>query len=100
MFNYVLVFAFNFFFNIFKTMEIKYTYENKVKALLINSVYINIVSLGSTYYALERLFAGDRLILVFFIAGSIFGKWVAMTKMNLFKRKAQRLYIRTIRRKK
>jgi len=76
-------------------MEIKYTYENKVKALLINSVYINIVSLGSTYYALERLFAGDRLIIVFFIAGSIFGKWVAMTKISLFKRRVQRLYIKS-----
>jgi hypothetical protein len=91
---YILVFGFNFFFNIFKTMEIKYTYENKVKALLINSVYINIVSLGSTYYAIERLFAGDRLVLVFFIAGSILGKWVAMTKIGLFKRRVQRVYIK------
>lgn len=92
--TYILVFSFNFFFNIFKTMEIKYTYENKVKALLINSVYINIVSLGSTYYAIERLFAGDRLVLIFFVAGSIFGKWVAMTKIGLFKRRVQRAYIK------
>lgn len=92
--TYILVFSFNFFFNIFKTMEIKYTYQHKVKALLINSVYINIVSLGSTYFALERLFAGDRLVLVFFIVGSILGKWVAMTKMGLFKRRVQRFYIK------
>ena len=75
-------------------MEIKYTYENKVKALLINSVYINIVSLGSTYHAIERLSAGDRLVLVFFVAGSIFGKWVAMTKIGHFKRRVQRAYIK------
>ena len=90
--TYILVFGFNFFFNIFKTLEIKYTYQHKVKALLINSVYINIVSLGSTYFALERLFAGDKLVLVFFIAGSILGKWVAMTKMTPFKRRMQRMY--------
>jgi hypothetical protein len=91
---YFLVFASQFFFNIFKTLEIKYTYEHKVGALLRNSVYINLVSLASTYFSLERLLAGEWIILIFYVSGSIVGKWVAMTKISVFKRKVQRLYIK------
>jgi len=91
---YFLVFMFQFFFNIFKTLEIKYTYEHKVNALLVNSVWINVVSLGSTYFALDRLLAGQWSVIVFYIAGSVVGKWFAMTKVNLYKRKVKRLYLK------
>jgi len=60
-------------------MEIKYTYEQKVKALLYNSVWINLVSLASTYFSIQRLFAGDWLVVIVYIGGSILGKWMAMT---------------------
>lgn len=92
MITYFLVFIFQFFFNIFKTLEIKYTYEHKVGALLMNSVWINLVSLASTYFSLERLLAGEWTVLVFYISGSIIGKWVAMTKVHIFKRKIKRAY--------
>ncbi len=91
---YFLVFAFQFFFNIFKTLEIKYTYEHKVNALLVNSVWINVVSLGSTYFALDRLLAGQWSVIVFYIGGSIVGKWFAMTKVNTYQRKIRRLYFK------
>lgn len=91
---YILVFIFQFFFNIFKTLEIKYTYEHKVNALLLNSVWINLVSLGSTYFALDGLIAGQWLVLVFYIAGSVVGKWFAMTKIISCKMKIKRLYIK------
>jgi hypothetical protein len=91
---YILVFIFQFFFNIFKTLEIKYTYEHKVNALLVNSVWINLVSLGSTYFALDGLIAGQWLVLVFYIAGSVVGKWFAMTKVTSYKIKIKRLYIK------
>jgi hypothetical protein len=84
---YILVFVFQFFFNIFKTLEIKYTYEHKVKALLFNSVWINLLSLGTTYLSLERLFKGDWLVIVVYIAGSVVGKWVAMTKVEDYRKK-------------
>ena len=91
---YFLVFMFQFFFNIFKTLEIKYTYEHKVNALLLNSVWINVVSLGSTYFALDRLLAGEWSVIVFYIGGSVVGKWFAMTKVNLYKRKIKCLYLK------
>mgnify|MGYP003654080723 CR=1 FL=1 len=89
---YLLVFAFQFFFNIFKTLEIKYTYEHKVNALLLNSIWINLVSLGSTYFSLERLIAGEWSILIVYIGGSVVGKWVAMTKVEMYKKRIKRVY--------
>jgi hypothetical protein len=74
-------------FNIFKVMEIKFTYENKINSLLINSVWINLVSLGSMYYSLEGLFNNDYVSIVFYILGSIIGKWFAMVHYNAIKDK-------------
>jgi ABC-type enterochelin transport system permease subunit len=89
---YTLVFVFQFFFNIFKTLEIKYTYEHKVNALLLNSIWINLVSLGSTYFSLERLIAGEWSILIVYIGGSVVGKWVAMTKVEMYQKRIKRVY--------
>jgi hypothetical protein len=65
-------------------MEIKYTYENRVVALMINSVWINLVSLGSMYLSLERLFAKDWPVIIVYIFGSVLGKWVAMTQSQKY----------------
>jgi len=69
-------------FNIFKVLEIKYTYQNKVGALLINSVWINLVSLASTYYAIDDLLKGNFTIIIFYIVGSVLGKYVGMKLGN------------------
>lgn len=82
MIYYLIVFVFQVLFNIFKVLEIKYTYENKIKQLLLNSVWINIVSLAAVYFSLDRLFTGDFLVIPFYIAGSVIGKWIAMTKFE------------------
>lgn len=84
---YFLVFIFQVFFNVFKTMEIKYTYENKVNPLIINSIWINLVALGSTYFSLERLFANDWSVIVVYISGSVAGKWFAMTHFENYRNK-------------
>ena len=69
-------------FNIFKVLEIKFTYENQLNRLLINSVWINLVSLASVYFSLDSLLKGDMWVLPFYIGGSVLGKWVAMTQMD------------------
>ena len=70
-------------FNIFKVLEIKFTYENQLNRLLINSVWINLVSLAGMYFSLQPLlFEKDYLVLPFYIGGSVLGKWVAMTQMD------------------
>ena len=75
---YLIIFFFQVFFNIFKVLEIKYTYENQIRQLLINSVWINLVSLASVYFSIDRLLDGDLWVVPFFILGSVLGKWVAM----------------------
>ena len=65
-------------YNIFKVLEIKYTYQNKVGALLINSVWINLVALASTYYAIDDLLKGNFTIVIFYITGSVLGKYFGM----------------------
>lgn len=75
---YLIVFFFQVLFNIFKVLEIKYTYENQIRQLLINSVWINLVSLASVYFSIDRLLDGDLWVIPFYILGSVLGKWVAM----------------------
>ena len=79
---YIIIFIFQVLFNIFKVFEIKYTYENKLQSLLINSVWINMVSLAAVYYSLDRLFQDDFWVILFYIGGSVIGKWVAMTQFE------------------
>jgi hypothetical protein len=73
-------------------MEIKYTYENKIKSLLVNSVWINLVSLGSMYYSLDGLFNNDYFGIIFYIMGSIIGKWFAMVHYDAIKDKLKPIF--------
>ncbi len=87
-------------FNVFKVLEIKYTYQNRVGELLLNSVWINIVSLTSVYYSIESLLKGELWIVVFYIAGSILGKWIGMKLGNPRNQIWKSLFQKTTRRKK
>ena len=82
MMNYIAILTFQIMFNIFKVLEIKFTYENQLTRLLLNSVWINLVSLASVYFSLDSLLKGDMWILPFYIGGSVLGKWIAMTQME------------------
>jgi hypothetical protein len=80
--NYIAILTFQIMFNIFKVLEIKFTYENQLNRLLVNSVWINLVSLASVYFSLDSLLKGDMWVLPFYIGGSVLGKWIAMTQMD------------------
>jgi hypothetical protein len=80
--NYIAILTFQIMFNIFKVLEIKFTYENRINRLLLNSVWINLVSLASVYFSLDSLLKGDMWVLPFYIGGSVLGKWIAMTQME------------------
>jgi hypothetical protein len=80
--NYIAILTFQIMFNIFKVLEIKFTYENQLTKLMINSVWINLVSLASVYFSLDSLLKGDMWVLPFYIGGSVLGKWIAMTQMD------------------
>jgi hypothetical protein len=78
MYKELIVFLAQTLFNIFKVLEIKYTYQNKIGALLINSIWINLVALASTYYAIDDLLNGKFTIIIFYIVGSVLGKYIGM----------------------
>ena len=90
--SYILVLAFQIMFNIFKVLEIKYTYENKLGLLLYNSIYINLVALAPVYWSLDRLFEGDWWIIPFYLAGSVIGKWIAMRHIENIRYKIFKLF--------
>mgnify|MGYP000008477273 CR=1 FL=1 len=89
---YLIVLFFQISFNIFKVLEIKYTFENKINSLMLNSVWINLVSLASVYFSLDRLFEGDWWVIPFYIGGSVIGKWIAMTQVNNMKNNIYKLF--------
>ena len=75
---FIWVFIFQVLFNIFKVLEIRYTLHNQVRKLLMNSVWINLVMLASTYYSIDALFKGNFIVVIFYIAGSVSGKYIGM----------------------
>lgn len=84
---YIIVFLFQVIFNILKVFEIKFTYQNKINNLLVNSILINLVSLGSVYYSIDRLFNNDWWIILAYVLGSVLGKYIGMNnKLFLLKK--------------
>lgn len=86
----LLVFAFQVLFNIFKVLEIRFTLQHNVRKLLINSVWINLVSLGSTFFSIDQLLKGNFLVIIFYIAGSVVGKYIGMNLEITPKKKNKR----------
>ena len=54
---------------------------------MLNSIWINLVSLGSMYFAIDSLLKGNWSVIIVYIAGSVMGKWVAMEKISDYKEK-------------
>jgi hypothetical protein len=69
-------------FNILKVWEIKYTYQNETVLLLINTVLISLVSLLSTYISVASLLDGNWISIIFYIFGSVIGKYIGMTMQS------------------
>jgi hypothetical protein len=86
----LLVFAFQVLFNIFKVLEIRFTLQHNVRKLLINSIWINLVSLGSTFVSIDQLLKGNFLVIIFYIAGSVVGKYIGMNLEITPKKKNKR----------
>lgn len=69
-------------YNILKVLEIKYTYQDKLYHLLLNSIWLNLIALASTYYAIDDLLKGNFDIIIFYIIGSVLGKYLGMKLGN------------------
>ena len=81
-FDCILLFLFQFSFNILKTLEIQYTYNKQINKSLINSLMINAVSLASLYFSIDALIQGNLYMIASYIFGSLSGKFVSMKYMK------------------
>jgi uncharacterized membrane protein YfcA len=84
-----IVFISQVLFNILKVWEIKYTYLHKTGSLLLNSVFINLISLSTTYISVTKLMKGEWVIIFFYVIGSVVGKYIGMEmqhKLTFFKK--------------
>lgn len=81
--SYLLIFLSQVAFNVLKVLEIRFTYENNVGRLILNSVFINLVALLSVYYSIELLLEKrDYLVILFYISGSVLGKYLGLRGPN------------------
>ena len=65
---------------ILKVQEIKYNDGVDLKKSMTNSFLISIVALLSLTIGVNSLLKGDWIVPIFFVAGSMFGTWLAITK--------------------
>ena len=79
MLEYIGIFILQFLFNLLKVYEIKHSYEKNTSKLIINSILMNGIALISVYYSLQMMFDGDWLVVLVYIVGAVFGKWIATT---------------------
>lgn len=65
---------------ILKVHEIKYNDGEELRKAMLNAFLISVVALLALTIGVSSLLKGDWVVAVFFVAGSMFGKWLAMTK--------------------
>ncbi len=78
----ILLFIFQFSFNILKTLEIQYTYNKQINKSLINSLMLNVIALASLYFSIDALIQGNLYMIAVYISGSLSGKFVSMKYMK------------------
>ena len=77
--KYISVFVFQFAFNILKVLEIKHIANHKLKELLTVTIWLSLLALLSTWFTFTQLLAGDWIVVLFYLLGSVAGKWFVMT---------------------
>ena len=78
----ILLFIFQFSFNILKTLEIQYTYNKQINKSLINSLMLNVIALASLYFSIDALIQGNLYMIAAYISCSLSGKFVSMKYMK------------------
>mgnify|MGYP007071689041 CR=1 FL=1 len=65
---------------ILKVHEIKYNQKRDMKKSLVNSFLISVVALLSLTIGVSSLLKGDWTVALFFVTGSMLGKWIAISR--------------------
>lgn len=80
---YLIIFIFQYLFNLLKVLEIKFSYEERIKPLMIVTALLSGIILASTYFSFTLLLKGDFLVIPLYIIGSLLGKLTAIKFNNI-----------------
>lgn len=80
---YFLIFIFQYIFNLLKVLEIKFSYEEKIKPLMLVTALISGIALLSLFMSFELLIEGNLFVVPVYIAGSMLGKLAAIKLNNI-----------------
>lgn len=77
MISYILIFLLQVIFNICKSLEIRYTYENKLGPILWVGFALSIMMILGFYLSIGALLKGEWIVIVVYVSGSVLGKYLS-----------------------
>jgi len=77
--NYLIILILQISFNICKSLEIRYTYENKLGPILLVGFALSVMMILGVYLSIGGLLKGDWGVIVVYVVGSVVGKFLSWT---------------------
>jgi hypothetical protein len=77
MINYIFIFLLQVAFNICKSLEIKYTYENRLVPILWVGFALSVMMILGFYLSIGALLKGEWVVIVVYVGGSVLGKYLS-----------------------
>lgn len=88
MINYIFIFLLQVTFNIFKSLEIRYTYENRLAPILWVGFVLSVLMILGFYLSIGALLKGDWGVIVVYVGGSVLGKYLSfLINKKIYKNK-------------
>ena len=88
MINYIFIFLLQVAFNIFKSLEIRYTYENRLAPILWVGFVLSVLMILGFYLSIGALLKGDWGVIVVYVGGSVLGKYLSfLINKKIYKNK-------------
>ena len=88
MINYIFIFLLQVTFNIFKSLEIRYTYENRWAPILWVGFVLSVLMILGFYLSIGALLKGDWGVIVVYVGGSVLGKYLSfLINKKIYKNK-------------
>jgi hypothetical protein len=77
MINYIFIFLLQVAFNICKSLEIRYTYENRLAPILWVGFALSVMMILGFYLSIGALLKGEWVVIVVYVGGSVLGKYLS-----------------------
>lgn len=88
MINYLTLFLLQVVFNIFKSLEIRYTYENRLAPILWVGFALSVMTILGFYLSIGALLKGEWEVIIVYVSGSVLGKYLSfLINKKIYKNK-------------